>query len=104
MKKFAFALTLTFGLAIAGSAAADCTLKDAPPVPDGKSAAEAEMAAAQQAIKSYVAETQEFLQCLEFESKGRMSGDVTRRYNDASERMEKLAADFNKQLKAFKAK
>ncbi|WP_114394727.1 hypothetical protein [Oleisolibacter albus] len=91
-------------IAFAGTAQAECTLKDPPAVPDGKTAAEADMVAAQQAIKSFVAETQEYLQCLEYEGKGRTGGDWTRRYNEASERMEKLASDFNKQLKAFKSK
>lgn len=93
-----------FTFAAAGVAKADCTLKDPPAIPDGASAAEAEMVEAQKAVKAYVAETQEFLSCLEFEGKGRSGGDWTKRYNDASARMEKLAADFNKQLRAFKSK
>lgn len=104
MKKLA-ALALTMlAMGIAGVAHAECTLKDAPVLPDGSSAAEADMVAAQQAVKAYVAETQEYLACLEFEGKGRAGGDWTKKYNDASTRMEKLAAEFNKQLRAFKSK
>lgn len=104
MKKMTALAVLALGLGFSNSALADCTLKDPPVVPDGKAAAEADMVAAQQAIKAYVTETQEFLACLEGESRGRMSGETTKRYNEASERMEKLASDFNKQLKAFKSK
>ncbi|WP_035707682.1 hypothetical protein [Niveispirillum irakense] len=102
-KRTALALAL-FTIGAAGAAQAECTLKDPPAIPDGASANQDEMLTAQQAVKAYVAETQEFLSCLEFEGKGRSGGDWTRRYNDASTRMEKLAADFNKQLRAFKSK
>lgn len=104
MKKVVTALFAVAMLGFAGAAHAECTLKDAPVLPDGASAAEAQMVAAQQAVKAYVAETQEYLSCLEFEGKGRAGGDWTKKYNDASTRMEKLAADFNKQLRAFKSK
>ncbi|WP_173012544.1 hypothetical protein [Niveispirillum sp. SYP-B3756] len=104
MKK-ATALAVTIAsFMISGVAHAECTLNDPPTVPDGASAAESDMVAAQKAVKAYVAETQEFLACLEFEGKGKSSGDWTKRYNDASARMEKLAADFNKQLRAYKSK
>lgn len=102
-KRTALALAV-FTIGAAGAAQAECTLKDPPAIPDGTSANQDEMLTAQQAVKAYVAETQEFLSCLEFEGKGRSGGDWTRRYNDASTRMEKLAADFNKQLRAFKSK
>lgn len=104
MKKVVTALFAVAMLGFAGAAHAECTLKDAPVLPDGATAAEAQMVAAQQAVKAYVAETQEYLSCLEFEGKGRAGGDWTKKYNDASTRMEKLAADFNKQLRAFKSK
>ena len=104
MKKVVTAIFAVAMLGFAGAAHAECTLKDAPVLPDGASAAEAQMVAAQQSVKAYVAETQEYLACLEFEGKGRAGGDWTKKYNDASTRMEKLAADFNKQLRAFKSK
>ena len=85
-------------------AQADCVVNTPPNVPDGKTAGEAEMVEAQQAIRSYVAETQEYLSCLENASRGRLGGDWTRRYNEASSQMEKLASDFNRQLRAFKSR
>ncbi|MBP7340370.1 hypothetical protein [Niveispirillum sp.] len=104
MKKIVAAVFAVAALGFAGAAHAECTLKDAPNLPDGATAVEADMVAAQQSVKAYVAETQEYLACLEFEGKGRAGGDWTKRYNDASTRMEKLAAEFNKQLRAFKSK
>lgn len=104
MKKLMMPVSAVAFLALAGAAQAECVLKDPPVLPNGATAQEAEMIAAQQAVKAYVAETQEFLSCLEFEGRGRSGGDWTRRYNDASTRMERLAAEFNKQLRAFKSK
>lgn len=104
MKKMVAAMLAVAAFGFVGAAHAECTLKDAPVLPDGASAAEADMVAAQQSVKAYVAETQEYLACLEFEGKGRAGGDWTKKYNDASTRMEKLAAEFNKQLRAFKSK
>lgn len=83
-------------------AMADCAIKDPPTVPDGKAASEAEMATAQAAVKGYLTETQEFLACLE--NIKVHDNAWNRKYNDASSAMEKLAADYNKQLKAFKSK
>lgn len=104
MKKMVAAALVLAALGFVGSAHAECTLKDAPTLPDGATAVEADMVKAQQSVKAYVAETQEYLACLEFEGKGRSGGDWTKKYNDASTRMEKLAAEFNKQLRAFKSK
>jgi len=104
MKKLIALAVLGWSLGFSGAAFADCTLTDPPAVPDGKTASEADMVAAQQAVKSYVAVTQEYLACLEFESKGRSGGDWTRKYNQAAEQMEKLATQFNRELKAFKSR
>ena len=104
MKKLIAPAILAVVLGFAGTAQADCTLRDPPAVPDGATASQDDMVAAQAAVKAYVAETQEFLSCLEFEGRGRSGGDWTRRYNEASSRMEKLASDFNKQLKAFRSR
>ncbi len=104
MKKMLVPLAGAVFMVTAGVAHAECTLKDPPVLPDGAAATEPQMIAAQQSVKAYVAETQEYLACLEFEGKGRAGGDWTKKYNEASTRMEKLAADFNKQLRAFKSK
>lgn len=95
---------LAISIGFAASAHANCTLSEAPVVPDGKTASEADMVAAQQAIRSFVAETQEYLACVQNEGRGRSGGDWTRRYNEASSQMEKLATEFNRQLRAFKSR
>lgn len=95
------AAALTF---LPASALAECTLGNAPVIPNGATATEAEMLAGQQAIKAYVTETQEFLACLEGETRGRLSGDAGKKYEEASARMTKLASEFNSQLKAFKSR
>jgi len=98
------AAVVAFAVGAAGPALADCTLSDPPTIPDGSAAAEAEMLAAQESIKNYVAETQEFLSCLEFQSRGRNDRDTMRRYDQATAQMEKLASEFNKQLRAFRSR
>lgn len=95
-------LVLSFGFTT--SALADCVVNTPPTIPDGKTAQEAEMVQAQLAVRSYVTETQEYLSCLENESRGRPGGDWTKKYNEASTQMEKLASNFNKQLRAFKSR
>lgn len=104
MKNMVAAALVLAAVGFAGSAQAECLLKEAPALPDGATAVQDDMVKAQQAVKAYVAETQEYLSCLEFEGKGKSGGDWTKKYNDASSRMEKLAAEFNKQLRAFKSK
>lgn len=104
MKRLIAAAVLALSVGFATGAQANCTLSEAPQVPDGKTASEAEMVAAQQAIRVFVTETQEYLACLQNEGRGRSGGDWTRRYNEASSQMEKLANEFNKQLRAFRSR
>ncbi|MFV3075115.1 hypothetical protein [Niveispirillum fermenti] len=84
------------------AAAGECHIGDAPTVPDGVTAAAGEMAAAQEAIKAYIVETQEFLTCLEAEAKGNFTPELTARYNEATNRMSNLAVQMNTQLRSFK--
>jgi hypothetical protein len=82
---------------------ASCDIADPPALPDGASASAAEMAEAAKMVKAYIAATDEYQACLTAEGKvrGRLDADS---YNKSTERMEKLAADFNKRLKAFKSR
>ncbi|MBP7336371.1 hypothetical protein [Niveispirillum sp.] len=101
MKKAILSTTLAF-LFLSGVAHAGCEQGDPPALPDGSSASEAEMAEAVKAVKSYIAATEEYQACLTAEGKrGKMDIES---YNKSTERMEKLAANFNKQLKAFKSR
>lgn len=94
----AFALFLLPLPATAG----ECRIGEAPTVPDGVTAAAGEMAAAQDAIKAYIVETQDFLSCLEAEAKGNFTPELTARYNEATNRMSNLAVRLNAQLRSFK--
>lgn len=104
MKKIGMIAAAVLIIGFADAARADCALGDPPALPDGKSASEADMTAASQAVKKFMAETQEYMQCLEFEGKGRPGGNWTKKYNDAVEQMEKIASNFNKELRAFKSR
>ncbi|MDE1148481.1 MAG: hypothetical protein PW843_17995 [Azospirillaceae bacterium] len=103
MMKRAAVAVVAIGLGATGVARAECTLGAAPTVPDGSKAAEAEMQATNAAVKKFMAETQDYMSCLEFEGKNG-STNWQKKYNDAVDQMQKLAGDFNKQLKAFKSK
>lgn len=104
MKKIP-ALSIAIALLLCTSASnAECVIKEPPAIPDGTTATEEQMVAAQKVVKDYIALTQEYLACLEFEGKSKPSGTWTVLYNQQSDKMERLASDFNKQMKAFKAK
>ena len=103
MKKRVAVVVLMAGMGFTGLARAECALGSPPALPDGSKAAEAEMQAASAAVKKFMAETQDYMSCVEFEGKSGGSG-WQKKYNDAVDQMQKLASEFNKQLKAFKSK
>ncbi|MBJ7416580.1 MAG: hypothetical protein JHC88_14210 [Niveispirillum sp.] len=101
MKK-AILSTAVAMILFAGAAQAACEQGDPPTLPDGATASETQMADAVKAVKAYIAATEEYQACLTAEGKrGKMDIES---YNKSTERMEKLAANFNKQLKAFKGR
>lgn len=104
MKKIP-ALSIAIALLLCTSTSkAECVINEPPAIPDGATATEEQMVAAQKVVKDYLALTQDYLACLEFEGKGKPNGPWTALYNQQTEKMERLASDFNKQLKAFKSK
>lgn len=104
MKKMP-ALSIAIALLLCTSTSkAECVIKESPAIPDGATATAQQMEEAQKVVKDYIAVTQEYLACLEFEGKGKPNGPWTILYNQQTEKMERLASDFNKQLKAFKSK
>ncbi len=66
-----------------------------PEVPDGSQASEAEMYQAQEAIKSYIHQASEYLDC--------NSASSLRREHTAAN-LEQIADSYNKQLKVFREK
>lgn len=101
MKSIAFAAAIALTVFAAPAFAASCEQGTPPSMPDGATASEAEMGAAMKAVKAYITATQEYQACLEAAGKGKVDMAA---YNKSTEMMEKLAADFNKQLKTFKSR
>jgi hypothetical protein len=86
---------------------ADCNLPPAPSkIPDGVSASEQDMVSAMKTLKAYNGDVDVYLKCLEFETKqNRLSSDEhAKKHNSAVAALEKVAAKFNEQVRAFKAK
>jgi len=109
MKKSAGYLAVIAGL-ISFNALANC---DHPSIiqslPDGTAASLDEMVTAQAAVKSYMADMETYLACLndDIESTGDDTAEefktlMVTRYNTAVVELETVAAAFNKQLQAYK--
>lgn len=97
----------TFSMA---SVHAACTAPDEVSVPDGSQASMEEMLAAQTAVKSYMADMEAYLKCLDDESAslGDARTDEERlahvaEHNTAVDAMERVANSFNEQIRAYKA-
>jgi len=95
------------------SAQAACQFPVPIKVPNGNYATEAEMVAAQGEVKSYMANAEAYLACIAEEAEASTAGmdeeqaaeqlrirDM--RHNSAVDEMEKLAAEFNAQVRTFK--
>jgi len=107
MDRFLVALLLSLTAAAAG---AKCTVEDTPSIPDGKTASEAEMGAAQQAVKAFMASSNAYLACLDEEGKAAGSGEAkamkiarNKAYNAAVDEMNSVAGKFNSAIKAYKS-
>lgn len=100
------ALLATGALQAAGAA---CTYPPEVTIPDGNSASEADMKAANQAVKEYMGAVESYLACLDEEEKA--LGDAvteeqksvhTARHNAAVDALNTVAARYNEQVQAFK--
>jgi hypothetical protein len=106
--------------AIAAPAFADCTEPTiAIAVPDGSKATMEEMLAAQHAIRDSDAAVQKYDDCLKAEQdakiaaggdkmkdeeKVKISADTVNRHNAVAERLQKIADQFNVEVRAYKAR
>jgi hypothetical protein len=98
-------------LAYSSISFAKCTPTQAPELPSGESAELEAMVAGQKTVKAYVAATEEYLECLtaqareagEEVSAEQRAMDVDT-YNAAVDEMEAVAAKFNEEIRAYKAK
>ncbi len=90
-------------------ASAACNYPAEVSVPDGGTASEAEMKAANQAVKDYMAKVEEYLACLDEEEKalGDMVTDEqksvhTAKHNAAVDALNAVAARYNEQVQIYK--
>ena len=74
--------------------AAACREADVPSVPNPDMASEYEMLEAQKAVKAYIAEQKRFLDCTSNPS----------RHNRAIDQMQKVAEQFNRSARRYKAR
>ena len=90
---------------------AACPYPDDVSIPDGSTATESEMLDGQKLVKAYMAQMEEYLECLDDESNS--LGDTesddqkamhVKRHNAAIDAMEKVAASFNEQIRSYKAR
>ena len=92
-------------------AQAACEYPAAIKIPDGKSATSDEIAATSTLVKKYIADTDAYLACMDAEEAALPIEQQTpevkslhaKRHNAAVDAMEATAAQFNTQLRAFKA-
>ncbi|WP_116810624.1 hypothetical protein [Steroidobacter cummioxidans] len=119
MIKTIVAGTLLASLAVA-TASADCTYPKAPTgLPDGATASQDQMVTGMKAIKDYNGLVTTYLSCLEAEMNSRIEAAGSdapadqieqikaihnKRHNAAVEELESTAAQFNEQVKVFKAR
>ncbi len=100
----------------ANAAVAQCSYPEKSSVPNGLTATEAEMIEGQRAVKKFMADMDEYLACLESESESaKMTEEdaeaalqheaiAAKKHNAAVDDMERLAAAFNEQVRAFKGR
>ena len=112
--KLAFSISLIF----AAQSAFSCDYPERVLVPNGNTATKEEMIAGQRGVKKYVADMEVYLECIVEEERaardalGAMEADVeqeredmlNKKYNAAVDEMERLAAQFNAEVQAYKAK
>jgi hypothetical protein len=112
--KIVFSISMVFA-AHSGFA---CDYPNRALVPNGSTATKEEMVEGQRGVKAYVAAMQVYLDCIVEEEKtarnamGNLEADqeqeredmLNKKYNAAVDEMERLAAQFNSEVQAYKAK
>ena len=90
---------------------AACPYPDDVRIPDGSTATEAEMLDGQKLVKAYIADMEEYLECLDQEASALGDSETedqkamhVKRHNAAVAAMEKVAASFNEQIRSYKAR
>jgi len=104
-----FLLALTAMLAVS-PLYGQCNFPSEVNVPDGTTASNEEMVNGQKLVKTYMAEMEAYLECLDKEAEmlgeeetPEQQGIHVQRHNAAVEAMEATAANFNEQVRAYKS-
>ena len=111
-------IALSISLIFAAQSAVACDYPDRVLVPNGSTATKEDMVTGQRGVKTYVAAMEVYLDCIVEEEKaardamGAMDADqeqdqedmLNKKYNAAVDEMERLAAQFNSEVQAYKAK
>ena len=104
-------ITGLFFLLATHLAFAECDRPTTPQLPDGGSSDLETMVEGQKAVKAYVAETEAYLDCLTDEGAAAAEEETPEQqharielHNQAVDDMESLAAAFNEEIRAYKAK
>lgn len=101
-------ISLCLALA-SGAAHAACSKESAPSIPDGKSASDADMGAAQAAVKAYIASANAYLSCVQtaLDSAATPKAEkatLNKQYNATVDEMQAVAGKWKAAITAFKSK
>jgi hypothetical protein len=109
--KMAFATLAASAVFWSSAASATCTYPPEVSVPSGKKSTEQEMAEASKAVNGYMEAMRVYQTCIDEEQAALGDGATpeqkavhVKRFNASVDAMENLAARFNQELRAFKAK
>ena len=112
MRLLPLVATAIFTLA-SGALAAECVTPEAPAVPDGASSDKDTFIAGYQKTKSYLAEGEAYLKCLENEEKAEMEAGTSTEdtqaarlslYNATVDEMQATGETLNTEVREFKAR
>ncbi|MEX0975573.1 MAG: hypothetical protein WDZ50_00575 [Woeseia sp.] len=116
--KRSFILVVTMSLFLSAQASFACNYPQRVDIPNGAIATQDEMIGGQSEVKQYVAAMEAYLECiLEEEKAARAAIEdltpeveqqredmLTKKYNAAVDEMEKVAANFNNEVQAYKGR
>lgn len=118
MIRFIKAICILATVTILAPVALACDYPERVSIPKGNSASKEEMVAGQRGVKKFMADMEAYLACIEEEDEQNRAGIeepdpiveaqrdemLVKKHNAAVEDMEKVAAAFNEEVRAYKAK
>jgi hypothetical protein len=111
-------IILSITLVLAAQSAFSCDYPERILIPNGNTATKEEMIAGQSGVKKYVADMEIYLSCIQEEEKAAREAAndlqpedeqeredlLNKKYNAAVDEMERVAAQFNSEVQAYRAK